>query len=187
MHGRKGFTLIELLVVILIIGIMVGLLLPMLSGAMARARSVGCLANLKSIGTVFELYLEDHDRTYPVARYMPAPFLTTFSSRPTIPEVLDTYLESGAGESKEVFKCPADSEVYPLAEMSYGYSTFVGGRREEAFASFIPASRLPIMSDFDNADDAELQDGTTMDIGFFHLDRNFLFADFHVASELPDP
>ena len=32
-HGRAGFTLIELLMVVIVIGILIGLLLPVIAGA----------------------------------------------------------------------------------------------------------------------------------------------------------
>lgn len=46
----SGFTLIELLVVIAIIGILVGLLFPVISAARARARDTQCKNNLRNIG-----------------------------------------------------------------------------------------------------------------------------------------
>ena len=57
---HRGFTLIELLVVIGIIGILIGLILPALSGARGSALQTVALSNVRSVGTQFEQYAGDH-------------------------------------------------------------------------------------------------------------------------------
>lgn len=67
--GRpKGFTLIELLVVIGTIGILAGLLLPVLSRARERGRSIQCINNLKQVGLAFAAYI-DETGYYPPGRH----------------------------------------------------------------------------------------------------------------------
>jgi len=66
MRSKKAFTLIELLVVIGIIAVLVGILLPVVTGAKTSARKTLCASNLRSLGQAMIAYGADNDRKLPV-------------------------------------------------------------------------------------------------------------------------
>ncbi|MCF7838264.1 MAG: prepilin-type N-terminal cleavage/methylation domain-containing protein [Candidatus Marinimicrobia bacterium] len=58
---RRAFTLVELLVVIAIIGILIGLLMPALSGVMATSRLNECQSNLRELARMTVAWSDDHN------------------------------------------------------------------------------------------------------------------------------
>jgi prepilin-type N-terminal cleavage/methylation domain-containing protein/prepilin-type processing-associated H-X9-DG protein len=66
-RAARGFTLVELLVVIGIIALLISILLPSLNNARRQARTVRCLANLKTIGHGFQMYAQQYKSMWPAA------------------------------------------------------------------------------------------------------------------------
>ena len=205
---RRGFSLIELLVTIAIIAVLIGILLPTLPLARDAARRVACGATLRSVGQGVELYLQGNKDQYPVARYMPRPWLRIDAADFGLPgesfeefdaslaDRMEPYLDGGA----EVWKCPGDRAVHGvewtddegnerIGGTSYTYISGLGGRRldESFFVRFLKLSppKIPVIYDFDG-NTYETEDGRQVRVDFFHASRNLLFADGHVGKYQTD-
>lgn len=64
---RPGFTLLELLVVVAIIGILAAILMPAIGTVRSRASSAECAAQLRQVGTGWQMYLQDHGNILPTS------------------------------------------------------------------------------------------------------------------------
>ena len=159
---RRAFSLIELLVVIGIIGILLGILLPVTARARREAKKVACKAQLANIGAAFQMYLNENDGWYPPATYWPE----SPSGLPQVNEFLQRYISN----VNKVFGCPADEKNFEKFKLSYSYYQELGERRiQDTFFYKIlrSSSRTPIMWDAENYHGG-------------NVPYNWLFADGHV-------
>jgi prepilin-type N-terminal cleavage/methylation domain-containing protein/prepilin-type processing-associated H-X9-DG protein len=112
LRPKKAFTLIELLVVIAIIAILAAMLLPALSKAKEKAKSIQCLSNMKQIGLATQMYKDDNAGfLVPLWRdtgspwnYDPATFVVQ------VPSILwwqDMVRLGGYAPSRKIFDCPS--------------------------------------------------------------------------------
>lgn len=62
----RAFTLIELMVVIALIGIIAGLLLPVLAKAKGKAQRIKCVSNLRQVGLSFTVFAGEHRSQFPM-------------------------------------------------------------------------------------------------------------------------
>jgi prepilin-type N-terminal cleavage/methylation domain-containing protein/prepilin-type processing-associated H-X9-DG protein len=127
--GRKraAFTLIELLVVIGIIGILAGLLFPVLARAKERAKGTQCLSNLGQMQIAWNIYADDHQGTLPVngsgssaGKYADEPsWVAGYLSTGASPDNTNTSMLIGQEYQKwgsiggytknpDIYHCPAD-------------------------------------------------------------------------------
>jgi prepilin-type N-terminal cleavage/methylation domain-containing protein/prepilin-type processing-associated H-X9-DG protein len=67
--ASPAFSLTELMVVMAILAILVMLLMPSLRNARERSKTIGCLHNLRQLGTCLTLYASDHNGALVPAHY----------------------------------------------------------------------------------------------------------------------
>jgi len=105
----KKFTLIELLVVIAIIGILTTLLLPSLRKARLEAMGSICKSNLKQLGYINSMYVDDSNGHF--MRGVNEPNRLQWYSQVLWSQGI--YYDYYSLEAMKVFECPVIDIIYP--------------------------------------------------------------------------
>src|SRR6266576_1996197 len=163
--SRSGFTLIELLVVIAIVAELASLLLPALSRAKTKSRSVVCISQLRQLGIGTRLYTDEHNNILPSAELLPSMPVDSTNALPRICDVLGSYAGKSTpatNSSASVFKCPADS----VGRFATEGSSQTNGTVQLKF----PPVTTPLLLDYEDFHPRPPKSG-----------KNVVFMDNHVA------
>jgi len=147
-RSARAFTLIELLVVIAVIAVLLGILLPALGRARGAARSVVCLARMRTLAQIAVMHADEHRGELPRSSHSAG-----FGALPW-PAVLYEPLSGAAFEGSSSawdnpgwwdatdthYRCPHDPRRGPqsqaglpfgLPAYSYGLNVYFELRKEE--------------------------------------------------------
>lgn len=139
MRSHSAFTFLELLVAVAIVGIVAGMLLPVLASAREKARESACISNLGQVDMAIIQYVQDNDEQLPKVadafdHNCDAPVWTSVgvdvTNLASLPDVLKPYL----GSNSSILCCP---DAHPVTDDDNGVGCSVGMSDYSKYSSFI--------------------------------------------------
>jgi prepilin-type N-terminal cleavage/methylation domain-containing protein len=182
MHKPRAFTLVELLVVIAIIGILTGLLLPVVARARGGAARARCAAQLHEVGHMLQMYFGENRNTLPKLNMMPS-LRPPLNGHPSLVQLLAPYHRGDT----PVFHCPADQITHPATDAPPGFETYFAREQSSYYWDedvSIYASRITELKDSAGVrlvQEYEPFHGRAGASG----SMNRLYADLHVDGNVP--
>ena len=175
--SNSGFTLIELLVVVAIIGILAGILLPVLGRARENARRTNCKSNLKQIGLAMHMFADDNTV---VADSFPTIAGGVGSGSASLSILFDSYISD-----KKVFICPSGTITVATLALNTPVSGPIDGVTTDAanpnfLSSYAYDDSMGVGSNPGAAVVADFPTGTGIGPNHGNNGQNVLFVDGHV-------
>jgi prepilin-type N-terminal cleavage/methylation domain-containing protein/prepilin-type processing-associated H-X9-DG protein len=124
-----GFTLIELLCVLGIVALLSAMLAPAVGKIQERAYSTACANNLRQIGASVQLYMADHENTFPYIETDPQT-QKLYPPEEEVKGMLETLEPYGI--KRETLRCTSDVKSHNEFETkgtSYEWRPFLDGEK----------------------------------------------------------
>lgn len=139
----EAFTLVELLVVVAVIGILATLAVPAMGSAGERARSTACQGNLRQMGLILRVYLDENGNRFP-----------TLQNRGRDTNEVDLRTADAVLTPKgptRIWKCPSDRKnLFEETGSSYFWNNLLNGQAADRIRLLgIPMQEagFPVISD----------------------------------------